>query len=164
MSKAARKRNSGLTVVTQDVADLLGTNLGHAMVPNTQILLKQASQAIDTVGDTFGLTAGERRLLMSTRTSHGLLISGTNRTAFEAVSSQTQHLLCTTDPEFVASLEHACQNCDVRSIVGFSCAASPDQAAPGSRRRSISGGDSMCCQAERLPDCQFSGTWLGRSE
>jgi type IV secretory pathway VirB4 component len=100
MSKAAR--NAGLTVVTQDVSDVLGTDLGHAVVANaaTQILLKQAPQAIDTVGDAFGLTAGERRLLLSTRTGHGLLVSGTNRTAFEAVSSQTEHLLCTTDPGF----------------------------------------------------------------
>jgi type IV secretory pathway VirB4 component len=52
MSKAARKRHAGLTVITQDVADLLGTDLGQAVVANaaTQILLKQAPQAIDAIG------------------------------------------------------------------------------------------------------------------
>jgi hypothetical protein len=42
MSKAAHKRNAGLTVVTQDVTDVLGTDLGQAVVPNpaTQVLLK----------------------------------------------------------------------------------------------------------------------------
>jgi type IV secretory pathway VirB4 component len=40
MAKAARKRGAGLTVVTQDAADVLGTDLGLAVVSNaaTQIL------------------------------------------------------------------------------------------------------------------------------
>jgi type IV secretory pathway VirB4 component len=107
MSKAGRKRNAGLTVVTQDAADVLGTDLGQAVVSNaaTQILLKQSPQAIDAVGDAFGLTAGERRLLLAARTGRGLLISGTNRTGFESVSSPAEHALATTSPEFVASLD-----------------------------------------------------------
>jgi len=107
LSKAGRKRNAGLTVVTQDAADVLGTDLGQAVVSNaaTQILLKQAPQAIDAVGDAFGLTVGERRLLLAARRGQGLLISGTSRTGFESVSSTAEHALATTSPEFVASLE-----------------------------------------------------------
>jgi type IV secretory pathway VirB4 component len=107
MSKAGRKRHAGLTVVTQDVADVLGTDLGQAVVANaaTQILLRQAPQAIDAVGDAFGLTVGERRLLLSARTGHGLLISGTNRTAFESISSRAEHLLCTTTPSELVDLD-----------------------------------------------------------
>ncbi|GAA5200742.1 hypothetical protein GCM10023322_79260 [Rugosimonospora acidiphila] len=107
MSKAGRKRNTGLTVVTQDVGDVLGTDLGQAVVSNaaTQILLKQAPQAIDAVGDAFGLTSGERHILLSTPIGHGLLIAGTNRTRFEAISSPEEHQLATTSPEFVASPE-----------------------------------------------------------
>jgi type IV secretory pathway VirB4 component len=100
MSKAARKRNAGLTVITQDAADVLGTDLGQAVVSNaaTQILLRQAPQAIDTVGDALGLTDGERRLLLAARRGHGLLISGTNRTGFEAVASAAEHALANTSP------------------------------------------------------------------
>ncbi|MGC4856650.1 VirB4 family type IV secretion system protein [Micromonospora sp. DT4] len=107
MSKAGRKRNAGLSVITQDVADVLGTDLGHAVVSNaaTQVLLKQAPQAIDQVADAFGLTAGERRMLLSARVGHGLLISGTNRTAFESISSQAEHLLATTKPSDLADLD-----------------------------------------------------------
>ncbi|MEV7267928.1 ATP-binding protein [Micromonospora aurantiaca] len=106
MSKAGRKRNAGLSVITQDVADVLGTDLGHAVISNaaTQVLLKQAPQAIDQVADAFGLTAGERRMLLSARVGHGLLISGTNRTAFESISSQAEHLLATTTPSELADL------------------------------------------------------------
>ncbi|MER7894299.1 DUF87 domain-containing protein [Micromonospora sp. NPDC094482] len=107
MSKAARKRNAGLTVITQDVADVLGTDLGQAVVANaaTQVLLKQAPQAIDAVGDAFGLTAGERRLLLAARVGTGLLISGTNRSSFEAIASDAEHLLCTTSPGDLADLD-----------------------------------------------------------
>ncbi|MCX5121988.1 DUF87 domain-containing protein [Micromonospora sp. NBC_00362] len=107
MSKAARKRHAGLTVITQDVADILGTDLGHAVVANaaTQVLLKQAPQAIDAVGDAFGLTAGERRLLLAARVGTGLLISGANRTSFDAIASNTEHQLCTTRPSELADLD-----------------------------------------------------------
>jgi type IV secretory pathway VirB4 component len=107
MSKAGRKRNAGLSVVTQDVADVLGTDLGQAVVSNaaTQVLLKQAPQAIDKVADAFGLTGGERRMLLSARVGHGLLISGSNRTAFEAISSRTEHALATTKPSDLAVLD-----------------------------------------------------------
>ncbi|WP_420813649.1 hypothetical protein [Planosporangium thailandense] len=67
----------------------------------TWVLLKRAPQAIDAVGDAVGgafvLTAGERRLLLSARVGHGLLIPGTNRTAFESISLRAGNL------EFVAS-------------------------------------------------------------
>lgn len=105
LCKAARKRNTGLTVLTQDAADLLGTDLGRAVVSNaaTQILLKQAPQAIDAVADAYALTTGERRLLLTTRPGQGLLICGTSRTRFEAVSSPTEHALATTEPGFNSS-------------------------------------------------------------
>ncbi|MFY1700187.1 VirB4 family type IV secretion system protein [Micromonospora sp. WMMA1923] len=105
LSKAGRKRHTGLTVVTQDAADILGTDLGQAVVANaaTQILLRQAPQAIDAVGDAFGLTAGERRLLLAAHRGHGLLISGTHRTAFEAIASDTEHHLATTGFELEES-------------------------------------------------------------
>ena len=102
MAKAARKRSAGLTVVTQDAADVLGTDLGRAVVANaaTQILLRQAPQAIDAVGEAFGLTAGERRLLLAARRGQGLLIAGAHRTSFEAVASDAEDRLASTDPGF----------------------------------------------------------------
>ncbi|WP_206506200.1 hypothetical protein [Streptomyces chrestomyceticus] len=44
MAKAARKHWTGLTVATQDTADILATDPGRAVVTNasTQILLRQA--------------------------------------------------------------------------------------------------------------------------
>ena len=89
MSKAARKRNAGLTVVTQDAADVLGSDLGLAVVSNaaTQVLMRQAPQAIDAVTAAFGLTDGEARLLLNSPRGEGLLVAGRNRIPFRAVAS-----------------------------------------------------------------------------
>ncbi|MEU8007481.1 conjugal transfer protein TraC [Catellatospora sp. NPDC049111] len=102
MAKAARKRHAGLTVVTQDAADLLGTDLGLAVVSNaaTQILMRQAPQAIDTVTDTFALTAGERHYLLTAGRGQGLLLGAAGRTGFQQIASATEHQLVATGLEF----------------------------------------------------------------
>ncbi|MCY1144026.1 conjugal transfer protein TraC [Actinoplanes sp. Pm04-4] len=96
LSKAARKRRAGLTVITQDAADLLGSELGQAVVANaaTQILMRQAPQAIDLIADTFALTAGEARMLLTAGRGEALLVAGTHRVAFQAVASTSEHQLC----------------------------------------------------------------------
>ena len=72
-AKAGRKHWAGLTVITQDTADVLSTDLGRAVIANaaTQILLRQAPQALDHVASTFGLSAGERGFLAVGRTRRG---------------------------------------------------------------------------------------------
>jgi type IV secretory pathway VirB4 component len=107
MAKAARKHGAGLAVVTQDAEDVLGSGLGRAVVSNaaTQILLRQAPQAIDLITDAFRLSAGEREFLLSAQRGEGLLAaSATDRVAFRAVASDFEHQLATTSPEFLASL------------------------------------------------------------
>jgi len=106
MAKAARKHWAGLTVATQDTADVLGTDLGKAIVSNaaTQVLLRQAPQAIDEIADTFGLSAGERQFLLSADRGQGLLSAGTQRVAFQSLASPTENFLVTTDPAELARL------------------------------------------------------------
>ncbi|MET8311649.1 DUF87 domain-containing protein [Micromonospora sp. NPDC005173] len=101
LAKSARKRRAGLAVITQDVGDLLGSELGQVVIANaaTQVLLRQAPQAIDIIADVFGLTAGEARILLGARRGEGLLISGTHRVGFQAVASQQEHRLCIGDLE-----------------------------------------------------------------
>jgi hypothetical protein len=93
MAKSARKRRTGLAVVTQDAADLLGSDLGQVVVANaaTQILMRQAPQAIDAVAATFKLTAGEARLLQAAPRGEALLVAGDARIAYRAVASPTEH-------------------------------------------------------------------------
>lgn len=100
MAKASRKYWAGLTVATQDTADVLGTDLGKAVIANaaTQILLRQASQAIDEIAHTFNLSAGARQFLLSADRGQGLLCSGTQQIAFQAIASPVENYLVTTDP------------------------------------------------------------------
>ena len=85
MAKAARKRNAGLAVITQDAADVLGSQLGQAVVANaaTQILMRQAPQAIDAVA----LTGEERHLLLQARPGEALLVAGSYRVRYQVVAS-----------------------------------------------------------------------------
>ena len=98
LAKAARKRAAGLTVVTQDAADVLSTDLGLAVVGNaaTQILMRQSTQSIDAITKAFHLTTGEARLLLSAPRGEGLLVAGGNRIPFRSVGSATEHSLAIT--------------------------------------------------------------------
>ena len=60
LAKSARKAWAGLAVVTQDAEDVLATDLGRAVIANaaTQILLRQAPQAIGKVAEEFRLRPG----------------------------------------------------------------------------------------------------------
>ena len=103
LAKSARKHWCALTVVTQDAGDLLQSELGQAVVANaaTNILLGQAPQAIDRLTSAFGLTEGERQLLLAARVGEGLLAGpGGHRAAFTAIASPEEHALVTTDPGF----------------------------------------------------------------
>ena len=104
MAKAARKHWAGLTVATQDCADVLGSDLGKAVVTNaaTQILLRQASQTIEEIGHAFNLSTGERQFLLSADRGQGLLSTGTQRVAFQAIASPAEHFLVTSDPAELA--------------------------------------------------------------
>ncbi|MEU8342409.1 ATP-binding protein [Spirillospora sp. NPDC048832] len=108
LAKSARKHWAGLAVVTQDAGDLLGSDLGRAVIANsaTQILLRQAPQAIDQITDAFDLTDGEKTFLLAADRGHGLLCgtgAGSDRAAFTAIASGHEHQLVTTDPAELAA-------------------------------------------------------------
>ncbi|GIJ49755.1 hypothetical protein Val02_66410 [Virgisporangium aliadipatigenens] len=100
LAKSARKYGTGLTVVTQDGLDVLSTKVGRAVVSNaaTQLLLRQAPQAIDTVVEAFHLTDGERAFLLSSHRGEALLCAGLARAAFYAQASDVEHDLIVTGP------------------------------------------------------------------
>jgi type IV secretory pathway VirB4 component len=105
LAKSARKRWCGLTTVTQDAGDLLSSELGQAVVSNaaTQLLLRQAPQALDRVGDAFHLSDGERRHLLTCAPGQGLLLVGEERTPLRVVASASEHALVTTNPAELAA-------------------------------------------------------------
>ncbi|MBF6183365.1 PrgI family protein [Nocardia otitidiscaviarum] len=106
-AKSFRKHWAGLTVATQDCADVLATELGKAIVANaaTQVLLRQAPQAIDEVAAAFGLSDGERGFLLAADRGQGLLAVGTDRAVFASLASDFEDSLITTSPQFATAGE-----------------------------------------------------------
>ena len=98
--KRSRKRLCGLTIITQDLADVMSTTLGESIINNASIhlLLRQTEKAIDGVGAAFGLSEGERSFLVAAPQGQGLLLVGGERAAVKVVTSKLEHSLCVTDP------------------------------------------------------------------
>jgi hypothetical protein len=106
-AKSARKYWAGLTLATQDTEDVLSTELGRAVITNaaTQVLLRQATQAIEKVTTVFGLSVGEREFLLRAGQGQGLLCAGRERLAFQTAASPAEAELLRTDPQFLATLD-----------------------------------------------------------
>jgi type IV secretory pathway VirB4 component len=110
LAKSARKHWCGLTTITQDVADVLSTDLGQAVVTNAahQVLLGQAPQAMEALGRAFNLSAGEQSYLLTCDRGQGILAVGTERAALQVVASEAEHRLATSDPAEIAAMRKAC--------------------------------------------------------
>ena len=105
LAKRARKYFLGLTTITQDVEDFMGSKMGRAIVANSsmQLLLKQSSSAVDVLGDVFKLTEEERKRLSNFPVGQGLFFAGQNHVHVQIIASETETGLITTNPQ--ASLQ-----------------------------------------------------------
>jgi type IV secretory pathway VirB4 component len=103
LAKRARKYYLGLTTITQDVEDFMGSKMGRAIVANSsmQLLLKQSSSAVDVLGDVFKLTEEERKRLANFPVGQGLFFAGQNHVHVQIIASQTETGLITTNPTAV---------------------------------------------------------------
>lgn len=101
LAKRARKYYLGVTTITQDVEDFLGTDHGKAIVTNSsiQLLLKQSTAAIDRLQEVFYLSEGEKRLLLSADVGEGIFFAGQNHVAIRILASEEEHRVITTNPE-----------------------------------------------------------------
>lgn len=107
LAKRARKYYLGLTTITQDVEDFMGSKMGRAIVSNSsmQLLLKQSSSAVDVLGDVFKLTEEERKRLANFPVGQGLFFAGQNHVHIQIIASDTENGLITTNPQ--ATLQQA---------------------------------------------------------
>jgi type IV secretory pathway VirB4 component len=100
LAKRARKYYLGLTTITQDVEDFMGSKMGRAIVANSsmQLLLKQSSSAVDVLSDVFKLTEEEKKRLANFPVGQGLFFAGQNHVHMQIVASQREQSLITTNP------------------------------------------------------------------
>ncbi|MCL2445106.1 DUF87 domain-containing protein [Candidatus Saccharibacteria bacterium] len=100
LAKRARKYHLGLTTITQDVEDFMGSKLGRAIVANSsmQLLLKQSPSAVDVLADVFKLTDEEKKRLANFPVGQGLFFAGPNHVHVQIIASETETQLVTTNP------------------------------------------------------------------
>jgi conjugal transfer ATP-binding protein TraC len=109
LAKRARKYNLGITTITQDVEDFMGSRMGRAIVANAsmQFLLKQSPSAVDVLTDVFKLTEEERKRLSQFPVGQGLFFAGQNHVHIQVVASPTETGLITTNPAEVKAIQQA---------------------------------------------------------
>jgi conjugal transfer ATP-binding protein TraC len=107
LAKRARKYNLGITTITQDVEDFMGSRMGRAIVANSsmQILLKQSVSAVDVLSDVFKLTSEERKRLSQFPVGQGLFFAGQNHVHIQVTASPTEANLITTNPDQLQQIQ-----------------------------------------------------------
>ncbi|MGE0793470.1 MAG: VirB4 family type IV secretion system protein, partial [Candidatus Woesearchaeota archaeon] len=101
--KTCRKFNLGLLLITQDVADLINSRAGHAVLANSSysFLLRQKPAIIDSVVKTFNLSQMEKEYLLTATQGKGVLILDNEHQELEVVASPKEHEIITTNPNEV---------------------------------------------------------------
>lgn len=100
MAKRARKYFLGLSIITQDVADFMGSPYGRPVITNSslQLLLKQSSATINVLVETFNLTQEEKYLLLESDVGEGIFFAGLKHVAIKVIASYTEDQIITSDP------------------------------------------------------------------
>src|SRR6266566_4399446 len=100
LAKRARKYNLGVTTITQDVEDFMGSRMGRAIVANAsmQLLLKQSPSAVDVLTDVFKLTEEEKKRLSQFPVGQGLFFAGQSHVHIQIAASPTETGLISTTP------------------------------------------------------------------
>lgn len=100
LAKRARKYNLGITTITQDVEDFMGSRMGRAIVANAsmQILLKQSASAVEMLAEVFKLTSEEKARLTSFPVGQGLFFAGQSHVHIQIMASPTETSLISTTP------------------------------------------------------------------
>ncbi len=109
--KRCRKYYLGVTTITQDVNDFLGSAYGQAIVNNSalQLLLKQTPAAVDQVAKVFMLTDSEKYLLLESAVGEGIFFAGSKHAAIKVVASYTEDQIITSDPKQLLEIEQSKQ-------------------------------------------------------
>lgn len=118
VAKRARKYNLGLTTISQDVEDFIGSRMGRAIVANAsmQFLLKQSPTAVDMLTDIFKLTEEEKKRLSRFPIGQGLFFAGQNHVHIQVIASPNETQLITTNPDQVKQIEQAQNELGTQSV------------------------------------------------
>ena len=114
IAKRCRKYYTGLTTITQDIADFMASRYGKPIVTNSslQLLLRQSPAAIDSISEAFYLTDQEKFLLLESNVGEGILFAGAKHVAIKVIASYTEDQIITSDPKQLMEIEQAKKDFD----------------------------------------------------
>lgn len=114
IAKRCRKYYTGLTTITQDISDFLGSRYGRPIVTNSslQLLLRQSPASVDVLAETFYLTDHEKFLLLESGVGEGILFAGTKHAALKIVASYSEDQIITSDPRQLLEIANAKKELD----------------------------------------------------
>lgn len=109
IAKRCRKYYTGLTTITQDIADFLASRYGKPIVTNSsmQLLMRQSPAAVDTIMETFYLTDQEKFLLLESNVGEGIFFAGMKHVAIKVIASYSEDQIITSDPRQLLEIEQA---------------------------------------------------------
>lgn len=118
LAKRARKYYLGLTTISQDVEDFMGSKMGRAIVANAsmQLLLKQSTSAVDVLAEVFKLTEEEKKRLAQFPVGQGLFFAGSNHVHIQVIASSTETSLITTNPQQLRQLQAIYQHAQQQAV------------------------------------------------
>lgn len=120
LAKRARKYSLGLTTISQDVEDFMGSKLGRAVVANSsmQLLLKQSTSSVDVLAEVFKLTGEEKKRLSQFPVGQGLLFAGQNHVHIQIMASPTETSLISTNPNELQQMQELASNINSQANQG----------------------------------------------
>ncbi|MDD2870467.1 MAG: ATP-binding protein [Candidatus Gracilibacteria bacterium] len=97
--KRARKYGLGITTITQDVEDFIGSKYGKPIMTNSsiQLLLKQSSASIDALQNIYKLTEQEKYILLNAAVGQGLFFAGTEHVGIQIIASYYEEQVITAN-------------------------------------------------------------------
>jgi len=106
--KTCRKFNLGLLLITQDVADLVDSKAGRAVLANSSytILLRQKNSIMASLEAVFNLSHTEREHLITANVGEGVLMMENDHQEIKIIASPEEHKLITTKPDELILMEH----------------------------------------------------------
>jgi len=107
--KRGRKYLLGITTITQDIDDFLSSPYGKPIITNSALtfLMKQSPTTIDTVGQVFALSEGEKRFLIQAERGRGILIAGLKRIPLYVLASYAEDQIIKASLEQLMAIKEA---------------------------------------------------------
>ena len=107
--KRARKYFLGVTTITQDIGDFMGSPYGKPLITNSsiQVLLKQSPATIAIMQEVFALTDEEKFMLLESDVGEGIFFAGLKHVAIKIIASYTEDQIITSDPQQLLAIRKA---------------------------------------------------------